>query len=48
MKNKFNMMIDKEFKVEFKIGNNFVSVDEVKVFIEKVELDKEFVRVVTD
>ena len=31
-----------------KIGNSIVSVDESKVFIEKVEFDKEFVRVVNN
>ena len=33
-------------QVGIKIGNSIVSVDESKVFIEKVEFDKEFVRVV--
>ena len=40
-KNKFDMMVNWE-------SNNCVSVDEAKVFIEKVELDKEFVKVVTN
>ena len=44
----FDMMVDRESKVEFKIGNCFVSMNETEVFIENVELDKELVRMITN